>query len=42
MGIHPAKVKANENTSIHNQKRKQKQRINKKQVREVSLCKEDS
>jgi hypothetical protein len=34
------KYKANENTSIHNLERKQKQRINKSQVK--TLCKEDS
>jgi hypothetical protein len=32
--------KANENTSIHNPKKKQKQTINKNQVK--TLCKEDS
>jgi hypothetical protein len=40
MGTHPSKYKANENTSKHNPKKKQKQTINTNQVK--TLCKEDS
>ncbi len=40
MGTIYQKYKANENTSRHNPKKKQKQTINKNQVN--SLCKEDS
>ncbi len=40
MGTHPSKYKANENTSRHNLKKRQKQTINKNQVK--TLCKENS
>jgi hypothetical protein len=40
MGTHPSKYKANEDTSRHNPKKKQKQTINKNQVK--TLCKKNS
>jgi hypothetical protein len=40
MGTHPSKYKANENTSRHNPKKKQKQTIKKNQVK--TLWKENS
>jgi hypothetical protein len=40
MGTHPSKVQGKKNASKHNPKKKQKQTINKNQLK--TLCKEDS